>query len=179
MPKPPPRPSRDEVLRWARENPGKNATEVAAHFPGLSPNTVRSWLKRDRDSGRATPTLPPNLVSLPAPEKPDARPREAGPADQLAALLAPLLKLPIRELARLAVAIRIARLALGIDPHAESVADSAKIAASLLDRFNALEGLEPVEELDPTSEAGIAALQLAMKSFPPETVAKMLEARAS
>jgi transposase-like protein len=167
MAKPPP--SRDEVIRWARATGNESSpAAIARQFPMLSPNTIKSWLRRAKEDGRI-PTAPPNLVSLPTPEP---APRAAEPLDEFTEL-DKLAGLPIRDLLRRILLLRLARLALRVDAAVESVADSVKIIASLADRLTVLEQLEPVKELDPSTEEGRAALRAALDAFPAEVRAEI------
>ena len=156
---PNPRPSRDQVLRWLAADPQRTAGDAARKFD-VPEGTVRSWKKRARDEGRAPRD---NLTVL--------QPATAG--EDLAAL-AELANLPPKELARLAIVIRLARLALRVEPDAESIADSARIVASLADRLGAIEGLDPVKEQDPTSEEGRKALREALKGIPRDLLQEVL-----
>ena len=146
----PKRASADTVLRWLSEDPARNSKMASAHF-GISDATIRSWTKRARDEGRARPT---NLTVLP--------PNAQAPAADLAALEA----MRPSELVKIAMLRRLIRMAEPIDETVESSADSVKIVNGLADRVAIFEGMDPAQEVNPTSEAGRTALLEALKSVP-------------
>lgn len=151
---------RDEVLAWLREVPARNANDAAKHF-GIPSGTIRSWKKRERDE---RPRGELTLLDRPAPSpEPDE--------------VAKLAELPAKELTRIAIARRLARLAMPVQ-ESESVAESARIVASLVDRRAGLEALEEEAELDPTTTEGRAALLEALASFPADLLAEAAGKRA-
>ena len=151
---------RDEVLAWLREAPIRNANDAAKHF-GIPPGTIRSWKKRERDE---RPRGELTLLDRPAPQPAEPVEPPAG------ALL---------DKARLALAYRLERLAQPVNVAEESPADSARIVASLLERLPAIEGLEPIKKLDPTTDEGTKALIEALKAFPADVREVMRRALAS
>lgn len=149
------------ILAWLRDNPGRTATDAARHF-GVPDGTIRAALKRERDAAASRGNLTVLERPAPAPDEPD-------PA---------LALMSTAEKVRIAIGLRVDRFARPIDPREESVADSSKIMNALLDRLPAIEALEAVKELDPTTAEGRAALLEALASFPADLLAEAAGKRA-